>query len=548
MADDPRQQLLESAGAIVDRLLILLSDLQFRQDLRCFATAVLELLPEQRPGESKAGGGDQRDDLQRSRPAEDVPAEPRSIPQPLPAAAEDPGRAAVTPQPIVAPAPPAAILSLINRFNRSAGPDAPVSASLPARVSGLDREAANETAPLVIVEKRCRLKAEAAQWAAERRRRLRAGANFHTEIDPTDRDLVARAKQLEDCFLWTSNSTCPEPGDLAEFERLGRSFTALADAIECVKLAAENDALGQGDLEESLQLLATSQALLRVIASEIGYDRADRDQEAVFRWLDQFTRDFRVYIQQHMRLADSPAPAAIDQLEERLSQLDERLNAVVRREKDHRRLIQKVRYEVGQILKQPHFFEQHTRSLLCAVEQLIAEGMKPSNTGLRETILPVADHLETLDELPAGTFQVLREINRFRSSNPGSAGAPQSAVAWSDQVAELEEKLRGKAVLLIGGEMQHFRKRTIEEAFGLSELVWESTEEHSSIEFFRPAVQRPDVVLVLLAIRWSSHSYGDVQEFCRTWGKPLVRLPCGLHPNQIAHQVLSQASRQLEPV
>jgi hypothetical protein len=546
MANDPRQQLLESAGAILDRLLILLSDLQFRQDLRGLAMAVLELLPEQPGAERPADAGEKRDEVARPQSAGESPGEPwSSLDPPVVPVSDAVLRAAEPVQPGFAPAAPAAIESLMNRFNRTVAPEP---APLPARGLTLERGPAADTAPLVIVEKRCRLKAEAAQWAAERRRRLRAGANFHTEIDPTDRDLIARAKQLEDCYLWTSTLTCPEPDDLTEFERLGRSFTALADAIECVKLATENDALGQDDLEEALQLLATSQALVRVIANQIGYDRADRDQETVFRWLDQYTRDFRVYIQQHMRLADSPSPSLIDLIEELISQTDERLNSVVRREKEHRKLFQKVRYEASRMLNDPHYFEQHTRALFAAVEQLVAEGIKPSNTGLREIMLPVADHLETLDELPHGVFQVLREISRFRASNPGSASTPASGVAWSVQVAELEEKLRGKAVLLIGGEMQHFRKRTIEEAFGLSELVWESTEEHSSIEFFRPAVQRPDVVLVLLAIRWSSHSYGEVQEFCRTFDKPLVRLPCGLHPNQIAHQVLAQASRQLVPV
>jgi hypothetical protein len=51
--------------------------------------------------------------------------------------------------------------------------------------------------------------------------------------------------------------------------------------------------------------------------------------------------------------------------------------------------------------------------------------------------------------------------------------------------------------------------------------------------------------VVLLAIRWSNHSYGDVQEYCDTYGKLLVRLPGGYHPNQVAHQILSQVGHRL---
>jgi hypothetical protein len=51
--------------------------------------------------------------------------------------------------------------------------------------------------------------------------------------------------------------------------------------------------------------------------------------------------------------------------------------------------------------------------------------------------------------------------------------------------------------------------------------------------------------VVLLAIRWSSHSFGDVKRFCDQFGKPLVRLPAGYSPNQVAVQILAQCSAQL---
>jgi hypothetical protein len=51
--------------------------------------------------------------------------------------------------------------------------------------------------------------------------------------------------------------------------------------------------------------------------------------------------------------------------------------------------------------------------------------------------------------------------------------------------------------------------------------------------------------LVLLAIRWSSHAFGDVKQFCDRHGKPLVRLPGGYSPNQVAAQILAQGSEQL---
>jgi hypothetical protein len=58
------------------------------------------------------------------------------------------------------------------------------------------------------------------------------------------------------------------------------------------------------------------------------------------------------------------------------------------------------------------------------------------------------------------------------------------------------------------------------------------------------------VTTVLLAIRWSSHSYGEVRDFCEKHGKLFVRLPGGYNPNQVAHQILLQrgGSRSSTPM
>jgi hypothetical protein len=51
--------------------------------------------------------------------------------------------------------------------------------------------------------------------------------------------------------------------------------------------------------------------------------------------------------------------------------------------------------------------------------------------------------------------------------------------------------------------------------------------------------------VVLLAIRWSSHSFGEVKDFCDRYGKLLVRLPAGYNPNQVAVQILQQIGNRL---
>jgi hypothetical protein len=106
--------------------------------------------------------------------------------------------------------------------------------------------------------------------------------------------------------------------------------------------------------------------------------------------------------------------------------------------------------------------------------------------------------------------------------------------------------LRGTTVVLIGGEIRTAAQAALEQAFELAELIWLSSEEHQSIEMFRPHVARSEVALVMLAIRWSSHSFGDIKAFCDAYEKPFVRLPGGYSPNQVARQILEQASEWIQ--
>ena len=105
--------------------------------------------------------------------------------------------------------------------------------------------------------------------------------------------------------------------------------------------------------------------------------------------------------------------------------------------------------------------------------------------------------------------------------------------------------MAGKSLVLIGAEGRREATEAIERAFGLSRVEWVATSEHESYRGFEPSIARSDVAAVLLLIRWSSHSFSEVKVICDRHGKPLVRLPGGYNPNQIAAAILSQASDRL---
>ena len=160
-------------------------------------------------------------------------------------------------------------------------------------------------------------------------------------------------------------------------------------------------------------------------------------------------------------------------------------------------------------------------------------------------LLPVIDSLPERTDFPAGFRLVLREIDRYLARRP-SAATHVVSHAPSAEMDEAARLLRGRSIVLIGGIRRREGQESLRRALGLSELIWIETKEHQSIDSFEPMIARADVAVVLLAIRWSSHAFGDVRLFCDRHNKPLVRLPGGYSPNQVAAQILAQCSGKLE--
>ena len=141
---------------------------------------------------------------------------------------------------------------------------------------------------------------------------------------------------------------------------------------------------------------------------------------------------------------------------------------------------------------------------------------------------------------------VLRELDRYLDSQAESesedAAAKEGLNPDFQKVAAL---LKGRSIVLVGGDPDPARIAAFERAFR-TKLVWLGSQEHQSYQRFVAASIREEVAVVLLAIRWASHSYGELEVACRKAGKPFVRLPRGMNPNMIAHEILKQAGDQLK--
>jgi len=391
-------------------------------------------------------------------------------------------------------------------------------------------------------EARCRLKAEGARWAGTRRRLMSEGASFYTEIDPKDRDIIARAKALPNCYLWMCHSSGPSPSNLALYEDVAGCFETVAQGIALVRQIQEESDVDASEFETALDLLAEAQSAIRVAISPMDAP-VDTDQAAVFHWLKATATETQVFIRRFMRLDDAAEPAQWPAILARIEDVEARIQQARRRRNERKRLFGKVRHKTALVLNDPARAADHWPILINTVSELLDSGVPASSRELRELIIPVIEHLPEQDDVPPQFALVLREIDRFLATCP-----PPDATAVaqpSKEVIEAAKLLNGRSLVLIGGDKRPGPCQALKAALGLRDLIWIETRAHESIEGFEAHVARPDVAAVVLAIRWSSHSYGEVKDFCDKHGKPLVRLPGGYNVNQVAAQIMSQCSERL---
>jgi hypothetical protein len=292
-------------------------------------------------------------------------------------------------------------------------------------------------------------------------------------------------------------------------------------------------------LERILPLVAEAQSALRAALKKLGAPD-DAEQVETFEWIKVTAARHHVYLKRFMRADDLADPAGWSHLLARIEataasgQLSRQQASEVERIREHSK-----RIEAGEDT------ENEWRTVIQMVDQLVGDGVPPSNREIRNVLLSVIEDLPERNELPGGFRRVLREIDRYLARRPRAAG--ESILhAPLGEIADAADLLRDRSVVLIGGTRRREAQESLRRALGLSELIWIETKEHQSIDSFEPVIARAEVAVVLLAIRWSSHAFGDVRHFCDRHGKPLVRLPGGYSPNQVAAQILAQCSGKLE--
>ena len=394
---------------------------------------------------------------------------------------------------------------------------------------------------LAPIEARCRKKADAARWAAAHERWLQQGADLDDEVPSPDPEITRWADTLTNGYYWRSASDPLLSVDVSVLDDLGGCYDAVAESLALARGVLGEKKATPKALGEVLPLVAEAQSALRIALQGVAA-QDDADQLQVFDWLKAMAARHHVYVKRFMRVDDPADAGRWPDLLGRIEKQRDR-HGQTGRGPQHEASFVRLRALLGGI-REGRSTEADWRTAIEIVEELLGKGLPPSNREVRELLLPVIDELPGLEDLPAGFRLVLREIDRFLATHTGLTKA-SAAPEPTAEVKEAARLLAGKSLLLIGGSRRREAQESLRKALGLKELIWIETKEHQSVGTFEPLVARTDVALILLAIRWSSHSFGDVRQLGERHGKPLVRLPGGYSPNQVAAQIVAQCSDQL---
>lgn len=348
-------------------------------------------------------------------------------------------------------------------------------------------------------------------------------------------DLIDAARELTTC-LWMCAPTFDVPDDPNVLLHLADCFDITADGIALLQ-----DALASADkngvtLEDCLDLVGKAQIALRAAVAVVN-NRHDNDQNDLFLILREAAGLWRHYIPLKCVDGDSPTAEELPALRERIATMQKLLE-------QGRVFQERLATLKQQVAANPQTTAQW-RVVSNQVSRLVEEGMAPSNIQLREILLPTFEAIPECDEFNPHFNLVLREIDRYLESRPEIDDTLDQDEPTAE-VLQVRKLLEGRKLLLIGGSHRLAAKQKLKEAFALQDMIWLTTKPHDSYHDFKPKVYKSGVAVVLLAIRFSSHTFSNTKKYCDKAGIPFVRLPAGYNRNQVAHQILDQCGPRLE--
>ncbi len=399
-----------------------------------------------------------------------------------------------------------------------------------------------QTRPLELLAKRSRLKAEAMRWAKERRSLELAPDAPHLTLSERTQRLISQAHQLDACGLWMLSREADLPPD-ESMHILAACFDNLALAADIAGALDTQDWEDRDTLLAVFELLAESQSALRRALIECDLP-ADEEQTHAFYWLRRQTEQHSVYLERYMRLDNPADPADWETRSRRLHELEQRLTDARSQRRTQLELRKRLAYHAKRIRNATpgaEFVLDDWKKVDDTAAALLQLGVRPSERELREELLPILELRPSQLDLPEAVRRIDIEIDRYLASKEFDSSPPPPARERSPAVLKAADLLRGKRIVLIGGVERPHSKLALERAFELQELEWITTREHESTAYLEAPIARDDTFMVLVLIRWASHSHSkDSMTLAKQLNKRPVRLTRGYNPNQVAEEILRQ--------
>jgi hypothetical protein len=316
------------------------------------------------------------------------------------------------------------------------------------------------------------------------------------------------------------------PSDPACWERLALRYEALATALEAFAWYRENAAsLRPPEATSLLEAIgSTQQQFYRELESGFVGHHDDQQRRLYQALLDVAT-------ERRVRL-ESLSP---DRTEAELESWAGSLDDTWQRLRDSQGKKGRQTACVAQLLAvtgDPSFgSSEHDPTVLrAAAEACLEAGIPASNREVRDALLPWFAFLDGEEVLAPLVREIQKELDRRTERGALHDEEDPAGEALSPEIQEMLAELlpftRGKRCLFIGGDAREEKRRELEHALELSELVWPEARRTASVYDFEPEIARSDITALI--VRFMRTGFKQAVDFCRTYDTRLVRLPRGL--------------------
>lgn len=273
---------------------------------------------------------------------------------------------------------------------------------------------------LPLIAERCRLKAEGVRWAVERDELLRDEADFSFDVRPGDQDIIGRARELPNCFLWMNQPRSDIWSRSANYLLLTDCFETLAECVEAILVT--KDLEDRTHFMAAVEMMAEAQSALRTAVSRVE-SHPDSDQQMIYYWLRNRANQDRFYISRFMKISDPADPGRNDDVHDRAFELLEAIIPEQHLKTQIERGMAKARHHVERIASAEDVSDEYDWSRATeSIEAVIECGVACDADELVELVSPYAEQLAD-QNWPQGVQNLLAAALRgdTNDKHPGTA-------------------------------------------------------------------------------------------------------------------------------